>query len=279
MSNEIEKKPATVSSLISKHPAIKQLGADLQLTPQQLQKANSRAISLSTDPKLSKCDPFSLVKFCYETARYNFTRDEAIYAVPYAGKVQAQIGYKGLAELAYRSGKYNRIDAVVVYTCDKVFRDKYTGVISVEFNPDYDAHLKAEPMGYFAFALNKQNELVNSAFMSSAEMEQHAGTYSQAYRAKSSNSFWNNKNDYDKMAKKTVMKVLCRNLDMSDSSDLALALQRDQIVYGRKGEADTYADNPRQPANSKVQNKLITDDESGEVIDVEIDEERTNEEE
>lgn len=277
MANEIEKKQPTVSSLISNNTAIKQLSADLQLTPQQLQKANSRAITLSTDPKLSKCDPYSLIKFCYETARYNFTRDEAIYPVPYGNKVQAQLGYKGLAELAYRSGKYNRIDAEIVYECDKVFRDKYTGVISVEFNPDYDAKLKSKPIGYFAFALNKHNELVNSAFMSSAEMEQHAGTYSQAYRAKTSNSFWNNKNDYDKMAKKTVMKVMCRNLDMSDSSELALALQRDQIVYGRSGEADTYADNPRQPSENKVQNKLNMDDNSGEIIDGEINEESKEE--
>lgn len=38
-----------------------------------------------------------------------------MYIVPYAGKAQPQMGYKGYIQLAQRSGQYKRLNAISVY--------------------------------------------------------------------------------------------------------------------------------------------------------------------
>lgn len=234
----------TVSAILATN-AIKNLGQNLELTQAQLARAKSSALTLSSDPKLAKCDPYSLVKYCFETARYNFTRDDCVYPVPYGDKVQAQVGYKGYRELAMRSNKYNDINCSEVKECDRVFRDKETGKIRVEFNEDYKQALTAKTVGFYAFAVNKEGQLTNSLFWSIEDVEKHGKHYSKTY-----SSIWGDKEfGFVKMAKKTVIKQLCNELDQTP--ELKEALKLDQIVYGKENELDEYLDNPNN-TTSKV---------------------------
>lgn len=235
--NEVIKKQPTMSTILASK-GIAELGKSLCLNEKQLMKARSSALTLSSDPKLSKCDPFSLVKYCFEIARYNFTRDDCAYPVPYGNKVQAQIGYKGFRELAMESGKYDEITCSEVYSCDKVVRDRETGQIKVEFNEDYTATTKAELIGFFAFARTKAGKVSNSIFWTKEQCEKHGKHYSKTY-----NSVWGDKEfGFVKMAKKTVIKQLCQELDQTPQ--LQNAIMHDQIVFGGKGEQDSYLDNP-----------------------------------
>lgn len=59
------------------------------------------------------------------------------YVVPYNGKPQLQIGYKGILALAYRNGWKFR--AVAVYDCDS-FSIKFAGLKDeIDFRPNYEA--------------------------------------------------------------------------------------------------------------------------------------------
>lgn len=239
MANELANKKPTMSAILASN-GIKELANSLSLTPKQINKAKGAALALSSNPNLSKCDPFSLVKYCYEIARYDFLRDDCVYPVPYydshtgSTKVQAQIGFRGFRELAYRSGFYSEINASVVYSDDKVRRDRETGEIVVEFSESPEA-MEGAVVGYFAFAKDKQGKLISSVYMSKAKMDKHRDTYS-----KSKSGPWTT--SYEKMALKTVIKQLCGQI--STSPLLNDAIKLDQSVIGGKDETDKYLDNP-----------------------------------
>lgn len=239
MTNELANKKPTMSAILASN-GIKELANSLSLTPKQINKAKGAALALSSNPNLSKCDPFSLVKYCYEIARYDFSRDDCVYPVPYydshtgSTKVQAQIGFRGFRELAYQSGLYSEINASVVYSDDKVRRDRETGEIVVEFSESPEA-MDGAVVGYFAFAKDKQGKLVSSVYMSKSKMDKHRDQYS-----KSKSGPWTT--SYEKMALKTVIKQLCGQI--STSPLLNDAIKLDQSVIGGKDETDKYLDNP-----------------------------------
>ena len=164
MGNELRTKPTMSSVLASK--GIGELSNSLSLTPEQINRAKSSALQLSSDPKLAKCDPFSIAKYCFETARYNFTRDDCIYPVPYNDKIQAQMGYKGFRELCLKAG-YKEISSVPVYSCDRVYRDRETGQVKVEFNEDYNSKIIKICLFLFTFALFL---VINALFFNDSTM-------------------------------------------------------------------------------------------------------------
>lgn len=209
----------------------------LHLTEKQKLQATSSALELSSNAVLYKCDMFSLAKFCVETARYEFSRPDCIYPVPYDKYVQAQLGYRGYKELAMRSGLYKDINSVEVLSCDKLHRDRTTGKITVEFEEDVNATLDAKVIGYYAYAINKQNELIGSVYWSKEKCEAHGKQYSKSY-----NSIWGKTTTFSKMALKTVIKQLLGQLPTTP--EIQAAIKQDQIVYGGENEEDTYKDNP-----------------------------------
>ena len=76
------------------------------------------------------------------------------------------------------------------------------------------------------------------------------------------------------MAKKTVIKQLCNELDQTPELKEALAF--DQIVLGKEGQQDTYADNPNntdlfetevEEKQTTITNSILPDEETGEVVE------------
>lgn len=258
--NEVAKK-MTVSQALASN-AIKQLGTDLHLTDAQKMKASSSALSLSQNDKLKNCDGLSLVRFCFETARYNFGRDDCVYPVPYGDKIQAQVSYKGFRELALRAG-YKEVDCSEVYDCDRVYRDRETGQIRVEFEEDVTKMEKAKLIGFYAYAVDSDGTMT-TLYWSILKCQEHGKKYSKSY-----GGLWTT--EFNKMAKKTVIKQLCSVLRSTDL--LESARKMDQIVYGKDGEENDYLDNPLNvKKTNKVNNKLVREnvievkEETGEVV-------------
>lgn len=75
----------------------------------------------SPERALSKCSIDSIANSLYYAAAVGLelgTPRGHCYLIPYGGKCTYQIGYKGLVELAYRSGKVKTINAQVVHKGD-----------------------------------------------------------------------------------------------------------------------------------------------------------------
>ena len=151
------------------------------------------------------------------------------YIVPYKGQAQFQLGYKGLIELAERSGQFRNIIDEVVYEGQLVKKNKFTG----EYEFDEDAKTSDKIIGYMA-RMDLINGFSKTIFWTREEVEAHARKFSQAFRS-GYNSPW--KTDFDAMARKTVLKALFSKY-APKSIAIQQAIKFDQAVV----KADTGID-------------------------------------
>ena len=163
------------------------------------------------------------------------------HIVPYKGKAQFQMGWRGYVQLAERTGQYKTIHAGVVYEGQVEDIDFVTGKIIK------GKKKSNKVIGYVAY-IEMINGFNKTLYMNKEEMEEHAKKYSQSYaydiRKGYKNSPWST--NFNAMATKTVLKLLIgkygiMSVDMQ-STNLATALAADQGVIGKDGSID-YVDN------------------------------------
>lgn len=118
------------------------------------------------------------------------------YLIPYGNQCQFQIGYKGLLDLAYRSGEVKMIDAQTVYENDEF-----------EYELGLDPKLKHVPAMkdrgnpiYFYAVVKLVNGGYNFQVMSIDDVKAHGKKYSKTFN----NGPW--QTNFEEMAKKTVLK-------------------------------------------------------------------------
>lgn len=227
---------------------IKNVIGQLKLTPAEQQQANILAIDLFNNSNLYNCDNKTKLMYCLKVATYDFKKPNCVYPVPYKNEIQVQLSYLGLKDLAFRTKQYRDINAVAVYSCDKIKRDRLLGTTYVEF-----AERTTENdtlIGYYAYAIDNSKSIVASVYMSIDQLNAHANKYSVAHIKGSQYDFW--KSNFDDMCKKTLIKKLVKQLDFNDDK-ITNAIALDQAVIDSQGNA-TYKDNP--------QNNLQSDDDT-----------------
>lgn len=166
---------------------------------------------LIDNPKLLACTAESILTAAYQAIHMNLSISPKlgyVYFIPYKKQAQLQIGYKGMLQLAIRSGFYKHINSDIVFEGMIKAHDFITGeYILVEADRKSD---KVE--GYIAYF-----ELVNGfrkmLFMTADQMHWHAQKFSAAYQYDLQNnerkSLWST--DFDSMAKKTVLNLLLKS--------------------------------------------------------------------
>lgn len=116
------------------------------------------------------------------------------YIVPYKNKATFVCGYKGLIELAQRSGRMRKIISVPVYEGEMEF-DRFTEAVTMgEKKSD-------KVVGYYA-AFELTNGFTKAAYWPKDKVLAHAQRFSKA----AGNGPW--KTDFDAMACKTVLKSI-----------------------------------------------------------------------
>ena len=154
-----------------------------------------------SDTYLQKCDPKTVVMEALKAATLKLPINKNLgfaYIVPYAGKATMQIGYKGLVQLAQRTGHYRYINAGKVFEGEMVGEDKLTGQIDMSGGRTSDVIV-----GYFAY-IELLNGFKKTEFWTTEEIHDHAKKFSQSY----SKGFSPWKKHFDRMAIKTVLKSL-----------------------------------------------------------------------
>ena len=186
------------------------------------------------------------------------------YLVPFKSKfgyvAQFQVGWKGLVQLAVRSGQYSKIGARVVHKGEALGLDEFGDEI-VKFDHKYDLE---EVVGYFAYF-----ELIGgfkkTLYWTVEQCQAHAKRYSKSYGNGSATDNWTNM--FDSMALKTVLKQLISKYGIM-SVDIQKAIVSDQAVIKDDGSM-SYVDNePLEEENKKttVSNTIVAD-EDGVVAD------------
>lgn len=165
----------------------------------------------------SKCEAKSVVRTLLKGAflGLDFFNGEC-YAIPYGGNVQFQTDYKGEVKLAkrYSSNPIKDIYAKVVREGDEFVENVINGQQTVTFNPK--PFNDGKIIGAFAVCLYKDEGMIYDA-MSVAEIEHTRQTFSKAANSKA----W--KESYGEMCKKTVLRRLCKLIDLN--FDTAEAMQ------------------------------------------------------
>ena len=74
--------------------------------------------AITQTPKLAQCSPQSFIGAMLNAAQLGLEPNTPLgqaYLIPYGNQCQFQIGYKGLIDLAHRSGEIKDIEAHIVY--------------------------------------------------------------------------------------------------------------------------------------------------------------------
>src|SRR5579862_6825887 len=80
------------------------------------------ATAVQKNPDLLNCEPTSLLLAAYEAAELGVSLSPTLqlgYLIPYGGKAQFQISWRGLVQKAYESGCVKAFFAEVVHANDK----------------------------------------------------------------------------------------------------------------------------------------------------------------
>lgn len=153
------------------------------------------------------------------------------YIVPYGNQAQFQLGYKGLIQLALRSGQFKNISVCEIYEGQIVSENPLTGYVF-----DFTKKTSEKIIGYAAY-FSLLNGFEKTEYMSKEKLEAHGKKFSQTY--KKGFGVW--KDDFDAMAKKTVLKLM-----LSKYAPLSVEMQKaitfDQSVT-KDGETVEYVDN------------------------------------
>ena len=243
-------------------PAIKKALPSV-ITPERFTRMVLSA--LSSTPKLAECSPQSFLAAMMTAAQLGVEPNTALgqaYLLPYRNhgqmECQFQLGYKGLIDLAYRSGEVSVIQAHTVYEND-VF----------EYELGMDPKLRHVPAkadrgeaGAFYAMFKTKDGGYGFEVMSVDDVQRHAQRYSKSYG--SGSSPW--RSNFDEMAKKTVLKRALKYAPLK--SDFVRGVAQDETIKAELSD-EMYAvpDETVFEAEGEEIGSTAVDTETGEVID------------
>jgi recombination protein RecT len=220
--------------------------------------------ALSATPKLAECSPQSFLAAMMTAAQLGVEPNTALgqaYLLPYRNhgnmECQFQLGYKGLIDLAYRSGEVSVIQAHTVHEND---------VFDYELGMDPKLrHVPAkadrgEAVAYYAMFKTKDGGY-GFEVMSVDDVQRHAQRYSKSYG--SGSSPW--RSNFDEMAKKTVLKRALKYAPLK--SDFVRGVAQDETIKAELSD-EMYAvpDETVYEAEGEEIGSTAVDAETGEVI-------------
>jgi recombination protein RecT len=198
------------------------------LTPERFTRMALSAIN--NTPSLADCTPMSFIAALMNAAQLGLEPNTPLgqaYLIPYKNKgvleCQFQLGYKGLIDLAYRSGQMQMIQARVVREYD-YFEYQY-GLDSKLIHRPGDGSDQNRGQITFIYGLFKLN---NGGFgfdvSNKADMDAFAAKYSKSFGGKFSP--WTT--NYEEMAAKTCLKRALKYAPVS--ADFQKALTTDESI-------------------------------------------------
>ena len=239
-----ESKSATVQQLLT-NPRIKSqiaLALPQHVTPERLMRVALTEVRKT--PALAQCKPESLLAAIMQCAQLGLEPGGALghaYLVPFRDQVQFIVGYRGMIDLARRSGQVLSIEARAVYEAD-TFHVSFGLDPDLKHEPAWDAADRGKLTFVYAVARLRDGG-VQFEVMSRAEIEKV-----RAQSKAGNNGPW--VTHFEEMAKKTVIRRLFKYLPVSVEIARAVGLdeaaergeQAEVIDVGCVIEADGEAD-------------------------------------
>lgn len=218
---------------------------------------NNMTSLVSNDKALQVCDPMSLMFASLKVTSLGLPLDNNLgfaHVIPYNNNkenrvdAQVQIGYKGIQQLAIRSGQFKIINVTDVREGELKGRNRLTGELQFDWIIDDNVRLKKDIIGYVGY-FELLSGYSKTTYWSMAELEQHGVKYSQTY--KRGYGVW--KDNFNAMAKKTVLKLMLNKGDAPMSVEMQQAIKYDQSVILDEYGNHRYVDNQKPSAEDKLE--------------------------
>ena len=174
-------------------------------------------------------------------------------SLPLINFAQFVIGYKGLYQLAIRSGYYKKINVLSIKEGELKYFDPLNEEIGVELIQDPLQREQAQTIGYYAMFLY-HNGFQKSMYWSYEKMQSYADQYVQSYHSETHrkilngeipqenmwkySSFWYK--DFDMMAHKTMLRQLISKWGVM-STELQMVMENDMAAIKDDGTPE-YVD-------------------------------------
>lgn len=207
--------------------------------------------AVQMNPGLQECEPKSIFNAALLGESLNLSPSPQLgqyYLVPFNNKngkqAQFQIGYKGLIQLAIRSGQYKKLNVLAIKKGELINYDPLNEEIEVNLIDDEVEREETETIGYYAM-FEYTNGFRKSIYWSKPKMIKHAEKYSAGYKAHKGYTFW--EKDFDGMAYKTMLRQLISKWGIM-SVEMQTAFESDMAVLKDDGTKE-YIDNPSNDNN------------------------------
>ena len=269
MSNTTVAQSPAFSAMIST-PSYQKLINNTIKDPNRARRFVSAIISaVAVNPALQECTPQTILSGALLGESLNLSPSPQLgqyYLVPFKDKknnctnAQFVLGYKGLIQLALRSGQYKRLNVVSVKEGELHSWNPITEEFSIIPIEDEGERENAPTVGYLA-SFEYLNGFTKTIYWSKEKMIAHADRYSAAFSKESTNgrypkvsfadyeannypakdewlysSFWYK--DFDGMAHKTMLRQLISKWGVM-SIDLQKAFEEDAAA-----EREEYFETP-----------------------------------
>ena len=194
---------------------------------------------VNADQKLLACQPSSILASAAKAAilRLPIAKELGFaYIVPFKDSATFILGYRGMIQLAIRTGQYHAINAAEIYEGEEIIVDRLTGGIKLNGKRTGDT-----VTGYVAY-FKLKNGFEKFIYLSKEDTERHALRYSKAYQygvngGKKDSAWFTN---FDDMGKKTVLRILLSryglmSIEMQDEDAPPFVASSDPRITGETG--------------------------------------------
>ncbi|MGX6592727.1 recombinase RecT [Cetobacterium ceti] len=194
--------------------------------------ANAFMVSLVNlyNSDLSGCDPQSVLNAAFIAAALKLPIEKNLgfaYIIKYGKQAQFILGYKGMLQLALRSGGVRKLNAIPIKKGQIKLYNPLTEEIEFDLN-DNDGEI----IGYAAYM-----ELINgfnkTLYLTKENIEAHANKFSKTYEKDKERNEYEKKSvwskNYDEMALKTIIKKILKFAPLSTDMQLMETVDQSSI--------------------------------------------------
>ena len=214
---------------------------------------------------LKNAEPSSIVGAAITSATLNLPLNNNLgyaYIIPfnerqkeggYLVKAQFQIGYKGFIQLAQRSGSFKTVNVTEIKEGEIENTDRLTGEMTFNWIQDEKERETKKTIGYVGY-FGLTNGFEKSMFMSLDDLNKHGKKFSQTF--KKGFGLW--RDDFDAMAKKTVLKLLLSKYAPL-SIDMQSAVHVDQASFNDVDDINdvNYIDNKKEEKVDPIAERIL----------------------
>lgn len=258
---EKAKAPSTIQDYIKRMSGEIEKALPSVLTPERFTRITLSA--LSTNPQLAQCTPKSFLGAMMTAAQLGLEPNTPLgqcWLVPRRNSkagtydVVFELGYKGLVDMAHRSGEIRDIQAHTVYANDEFV---YELGLEPKLIHKPAAADRGEPTHFYA-TYHTKNGGYGFEVMSVDDIRKHAAKYSDSYK-RGTFSPW--QTNFEEMALKTVLKKALKLAPMS--TEYVRASLQDETI--KSTLSDDMFDVPDESIETQFADETI-DPETGEVL-------------